>query len=108
MLARHHVTRRPVRQAMKLTRSAINHALDVAEPRIERAACDFEDLSRDTLKVLRKRSLERLDGFVDGYGRLEKRVRKQLPPTLRRQRLGKLAWIAAGLTILAFGVFRST
>jgi hypothetical protein len=107
MLARNHLTRRPVRQAMKITREAVNHALDVAEPRIERAACDLEDLSRDALKVLRKRSLERFDDLVDGYGRLEKRVRKQLPPTLRRQRLGRLALIGAGLAILAFGVFRS-
>lgn len=108
MLARNHVTRRPVRQAMKITREAVNHALDVAEPRIERAAGDLEDLSRDALKVLRKRSLEQLEGFVDGYGRLERRVKKQLPPTLRRQRLGRVALIAAGLAILAFGVFRSS
>lgn len=107
MLARHHVTRRPVRQAMKITREAVNHALDVAEPRIERAACDLEDLSRDALKSLRKRSAEQLDGLLDGYGRLEKRVRKRLPTTLTRQRVGKVALIAAGLAILAFGIFRS-
>lgn len=107
MLARHHVTRRPVRQAMKITREAVNHALDVAEPRIERAACDLEDLSRDALKALRRRSTEQLDELLDGYGRLEKRVRKRLPPTLTRQRVGKVALIAAGLAILAFGIFRS-
>ena len=89
MLARHHVTRRPVRQALKITREAVNHALDVAEPRIERAACDFEDLSRNALS------------------RLEKKMRKRLPPTLARQRFGKVALIAAGLALLAFGVFRS-
>ncbi len=52
--------------------------------------------------------MEQLDGLLDGYGRIEKRVRKSLPPTLRRQRFGKLALIAAGLAILAFGVFRSS
>jgi hypothetical protein len=108
MLARHHVTRRPVRQAMKITREAVNHALDVAEPRIERAAGDLEDLSRDALKALRKRSTDQLDELLDGYGRLEKRVRKRLPRTLARQRFGKMALIAAGLAILAFGVFRSS
>lgn len=108
MLARHHVTRRPVRQALKITREAVNHALDVAEPRIERAACDFEDLSRDTLKALRKRSAAQLDDLLDGYGRFEKRMRKRLPTTLGRQRFGKVALIAAGVAILAFGVFRSS
>ena len=108
MLARNHVTRRPVRQAMKITRSALNHALDLAEPRVEKAACDLEDLSRDAIKALRRSSLERLDDFKDVTGRLEKRVRKQVTPFLSRQRVGKLALIAAGVAILAFGVFRSS
>ena len=106
MLSRNHVTRRPVRLAVKATRSAINHALDVAEPRLERAASEIEDLSRDALKALRKTSLARLDDLADGYGRLEKRVRKQVPQ-LSRVRAGKVAMIAAGLAILAIGVFRS-
>ena len=108
MLARNHVTRRPVRQAVKLTRSALNHALDVAEPRLEKAAGELEDLSRDALKALRKSSLERLDDLKGGYGRIEKRVRKQVTPLLSRQRLGKAALIAAGIAILAFGVVRSS
>ncbi len=108
MFARHHVTQRPVRQALKITREAVNHALDVAEPRIERAACDFEDLSRDALKSLRKRSAAQLDDLLGGYGRLEKKMRKRLPATLARQRFGKLALIAAGVAILAFGIFRSS
>ena len=63
MLARNHVTRRPVRQAVKITRSALNHALDVAEPRLEKAAGDLEDLTREILASLRKSSLERLDDY---------------------------------------------
>jgi hypothetical protein len=108
MLSRNHVTRRPVRQAMKVTRSAINQALDAAEPRLERAAGDLEDLSRDALKALRKTSLSKLDDLNKGYGRLEKRVRKQISPLLSRHRVGKVALIAAGLAIVAFGVFRSS
>jgi hypothetical protein len=108
MLSRNHVTRRPVRQAVKITRSALNHALDLAEPRLERAAGDLEDLSRDALRSLRKGSLERLDDLKGGYGRIEKGLRKRVTPLLSRQRAGKVALIAAGLAILAFGVFRSS
>lgn len=108
MFARNHITRGPVRQAVKITRSAVNHALDLAEPRLEKAAGDLEDLSRDALTALRKSSLERLDDFKGGYGRVEKRLRKRVTPLLSRQRIGKLALIAAGIAILAFGVFRSS
>jgi hypothetical protein len=108
MFARNHVTRGPVRQAVKITRSAVNHALDLAEPRLEKAASDLEDLSRDALTALRKSSLERLDDFKGGYGRIEKRLRKRVTPLLSRQRVGKVALIAAGIAILAFGVFRSS
>ena len=108
MLSRNHVTRRPVRQAVKITRSALNHALDVAEPRLERAACDLEDLSRDALATLRKRSLDRLDYVKAGIGIAEKRLRRRVRPLLSRQRIGKVALIAAGIAILAFGVFRSS
>jgi len=108
MFARNHITRGPVRQAVKITRSAVNHALDLAEPRLEKAAGDLEDLSRDALTALRKSSLERLDDFKGGYGRIEKRLRKRVTPMLSRQRVGKVAMIAAGIAILAFGVFRSS
>jgi hypothetical protein len=106
MLSRNHVTRRPVRQAVKITRSALNHALDVAEPKLERAVGDLEDLSRDCLKALRKSSLERLDDVKDVYGRVEKRVRKQLPAAPTRHRVGKLALIAAGLVLVTVALFR--
>lgn len=99
MLARNHVTRRPVRQAVKVTRTALNHALDVAEPRLEKAAGDLEDVTRDILKSLRKRSLERLDDIKDGYSRLERRALKQLP-SRSRQRWGAVALIAAGLVVV--------
>ncbi len=108
MFARNHVTRGPVRQAVKITRSAVNHALDLAEPRLERAAGDLEDLSREALASLRKSSLERLDDLKGGYGRIEKRLRKRVTPLLSRQRVGKVALIAAGIAVLAFGVFRSS
>jgi len=108
MLSRNHVTRRPVRQAVKITRSALNHALDVAEPRLEKAAGDLEDLSRDALKALRKSSLERLDDLKGGYGRVEKRLRKRVTPLLSRQRVGTVALIAGGVAIVLFGVFRSS
>ena len=108
MLGRNHVTRGPVRQAVKITRSAVNHALDLAEPRLEKAAGDLEDLSREALASLRKSSLERLDDLKGGYGRIEKRLRKRVTPMLSRQRWGKVALVAAGLAILAFGVFRSS
>jgi hypothetical protein len=84
-----------VRQVVKLTRNAINQALDVAEPRLEQAACDLEDFSRDTLEALRK-------------GSLGKRMRKQLPQLFSRNQAGKVALIAAGLAVLALGVFRSS
>jgi hypothetical protein len=108
MLSRNHVTRRPVRQAVKITRSALNHALDVAEPRLERAAGDLEDLSRDALTSLRRSSLNKLDVLKAGVGLVEKRLRRRVTPLLTRQRVGKAALIAAGLAILAFGVYRST
>ncbi|HET9768736.1 MAG TPA: hypothetical protein VFS60_17960 [Thermoanaerobaculia bacterium] len=108
MFARNHITRGPVRQAVKITRSAVNHALDLAEPRLEKAAGDLEDLSRDALTALRKSSLERLDDFKGGYGRIEKRLRKRVTPLLSRQRVGRVALVAAGLAILAFGVFRTS
>src|ERR1044072_8950168 len=47
MLSRKQVTRPPGRQAVKIARTAFNRALDVAGPRLERAACDLEDLTRD-------------------------------------------------------------
>src|ERR1044072_8643619 len=51
ILSRNHVTRRPVRQAVKITRNALNHALDVAEPRLERAARALAQRTRPRLKA---------------------------------------------------------
>ena len=106
MLSTNHVTKKPVRQAMKATRSALNHALDVAEPRIEQAACDLEDLSRDAIKTLRKRSLAQIDDLKDTYGRMEKRMRKQLPRH-RVARVAVVALVAAGVAALIAALFRS-
>lgn len=106
MLSTNHVTKKPVRQAMKITRSAVNHALDVAEPRIEKAAMDLEDLSRDAIKVLRKRSRAQLDDLKDRYGYLEKRVRKQLPKR-PAARIAIVALVAIGVTALVAALFRS-
>jgi hypothetical protein len=101
-----HVTRRHVKGAVKVTRKALNRALDAAEPRLEEAAAGLEDLSRDTYKALRKSSLARLDDLRDSYAKIEKRVVKQLPPPSRRKQMGKLALVAAGVAVLAFGLFR--
>jgi hypothetical protein len=108
MLSHNHVSKRPVRQAMKLARTAVNQALDAAEPRIEKAAGSLEDFSRDTVKAIRKSSLARLDDLRSNYKRLGKRAKKQVPFVMSRQRAGKLALIAAGIAILAFGIFRSS
>jgi hypothetical protein len=105
MLVKHHVSRAPVRRAVKVTREALNHALDVAEPRLEQAAVDLEDLTRESLKALRKSSIARLDDLKGGVGKLEKRVRKQIPGRSRR-RLGQLALVAAGVTVLGIFLFR--
>jgi len=98
------ISKRPVRQAVKMTRSALNHALDVAEPRLEKAAGDLEMLSRDALKALRETSLSRLGDISSS--RFVKRLRKRLPAQPRR-RAGKVALIAAGLAVIAFALFRS-
>jgi hypothetical protein len=106
MLTTNHVTKKPVRQAIKITRSALNHALDVAEPRIERAAGDLEDLSRDAITALRKKSRAQIDDLMTAYGRVEKRVRKQLPRH-RGLRIAVVALVAAGVAALVAALYRS-
>ncbi len=106
MLGSNHVTRVPVRQAVKVTRSALNHALDVAEPRLERVAGDLEDLSRNALLALRRSSRERLDDLKGGYQRIERRLRRQQPARASRKRLGAVALIAAGLAIVTIALVR--
>jgi len=105
-----HVTPRHVKGAVKVTRKAINHALDVAEPKLESAACELEDLTRDAYKKLRKSSLQRFDDLKSGYGKIERRVersvRKQLPPVMKRKNAGKLALLAVGVTVLVVGLLR--
>ena len=105
MLVKHHVSRAPVRRAVKITREALNHALDVAEPRLERAAIDLEDLTRDSLEALRRSSIARLDDLKGGVDKLEKRVRKQIPGASRR-RVGRVFLIAAGVTVLGIFLLR--
>ena len=101
-----HVTRRPVRTAVKVTRHALNHALDVAEPKLESAAVELEDLTRDAYKNLRKASLAKLEDLKDGYGKIEKRVRKQLPPAARSKRTARVLLASAGVLALAFVLFK--
>jgi hypothetical protein len=101
-----HVSRRHVKGAVKVTRKALNRALDAAEPKLESAAANLEDFSRDAYKTLRKNSLARLDDIKDGYAKIEKRVVKQLPPVSRRKQVGKIALVAAGVAVVAFGLFR--
>jgi len=105
MLVRHHVSRRPVRRAVKITREALNHALDVAEPKIEKAAVELEDFSRDTWKTLRKGSLERLDDLRGNLDQLEKQVRRKVPGASRRN-VGKIALVAAGLAVLSIAIWK--
>src|SRR4051794_402663 len=101
-----HVTPRHVRGAVKVTRKALNHALDVAEPKLESAAADLEDWTVDTYKSLRKSSLSKLDGLKGSYGSLEKRVRKQLPPVARKVSTSTYLLVAAGVTALLVGLLR--
>jgi hypothetical protein len=107
MLARNHLTKRPVRQAVKITRDALNHALDVAEPRLEKAAGDLEAFSRDALKSLRDTSLSRLDDLSSSrLGKNLKKLRKNIPGQ-RRHRGRNVALVAAGLAVCAFFFLRS-
>jgi hypothetical protein len=101
-----HVTRRPVKAAVKVTRQALNHALDVAEPRLESAAAELEDLSRDAYTALRKKSSAKLESWKDGYAKLERRARKELPKGLRRKNAGTVALVALGIVGLAVVLFR--
>lgn len=104
-----HITPRHVKGAVKVTRKAINHALDVAEPKLESAACELEDLTRDAYKKLRKSSLQKLDDLKSSYGKIERqvgrRVGKQLP-VMKRKNAGKLALVAVGLTALVVVMLR--
>ena len=102
-----HVTRRHVKDAVRVTRKALNRALDAAEPKLETAAGELEDLTREAYKTLRSNSLARLDDIKQGYGKIEKRVRKQLPPAAKSKRAAKIALVVAGVTALAFGLLRS-
>jgi len=106
----HHVTPRHIKGAVKVTRKAINDALDAAEPKLESAASELEDLTRDAYKKLRKASLQQLGELKSGYGKLERhlgnKVRKQLPPLARRKNAGKLALLAVGAVALAIGLLR--
>src|SRR5689334_12527610 len=106
MFATQNSTRRRVRGAVKVTRKALNRALDAAEPRLERLASDLQEIGVDALGAARKRSLEGVSLLKSNYGKLEKRVKKQLPVVTTRQRAGKLALIAAGVAVLGFGLFR--
>jgi hypothetical protein len=105
-----HATRGPVKAAVKVTRKAVNRALDAAEPKLESAAAELEDLSRDAYKALRRTSVARLDDLKDGYGKLERRVRKELPKVANRKyaskNAGKIALVTVGVIALAIGIFR--
>ena len=103
-----HTTRRHVKSAVKVTRKALNRALDAAEPKLASAAGELEDLSRDAYAALRKTSLERIDDLKHGYDKIERRARKQLPKLVKGRKMnpGKVALVCAGVTALAVGLLK--
>ena len=99
------LTKRRVRSAVKVTRKALNKALDVAEPRLETAAVELSDLSRDTYATVRKGTRQGIADLRSNYGKLERKIRRRIKPAPRVS-AGKVALVAAGLTALAVGLLR--
>lgn len=105
MFSRHTATRRKIRGAVKVTRKTLNRALDAAEPRLEAAAEDLQDLGRDAAKLVRVKSREGLQEIRSGYGKLERQVRGKLAPA-RPKSGAKAALLAAGVAAIAVALFR--
>jgi hypothetical protein len=96
-------TKRRVRSAVKVTRKALNKALDAAEPRLEEAAVGISDLGRDAYKTVQKGSRQGLAEIKSNYGRLERKIRRRPARTISP---GKLALMAAGVAVIAVGLLR--
>ena len=97
------LTKRRVRGAVKVTRKALNHALDAAEPRLEAAAVELSDLSRDAYKSVQKSTRQGVADLRRNYNKLERKIRRK--PS-RSVSAGKLALVAAGVAALAVGLLR--
>ena len=99
------LTKRRVRSAVKVTRKALNQALDAAEPRLEAAAVELSDLGRDAYASVRKGTRQGVADLRRNYGRLERKIRRQAKPS-RSVSAGKLALVAAGVAAIAVGLLR--
>jgi hypothetical protein len=106
MFSKQMTTRRRIRGAVKATRKTLNRALDAAEPRLEAAAEDLQDLGRDAAKVVRAKSREGLKEIRSGYGKIERQVRGKLSPSKKTGPGAKAALVAAGVAAIAVALFR--
>jgi hypothetical protein len=106
MLNTHMLTKRRVRGAVKTTRKALNRALDAAEPRLEAAAVEIQELGQDAFTALRKGTRRGVKTLGVSYGQLERKVRRQLPRAVRSTSPGKVALVAAGIAAIAVGLLR--
>jgi hypothetical protein len=98
-------TKRRVRGAVKTTRKALNRALDAAEPRLEAAVVELQDIGQDAVAALRKGTRKGMRQVGNGYGMLEQKLRRA---THRRSlSLGKLALLVVGVAAIAVGLLRS-
>lgn len=102
MLNHHSTTKRRVRGALKTTRKAVNRALDAAEPRLESAAIGVQELGEEAYEALRKGTRQGFAKIEDGYGQIQRKLRRQK----RRVSGGKVALVAAGIAALAVGLLR--
>jgi hypothetical protein len=104
MLASNHtLTKRRVRSAVKVTRKALNRALDAAEPRLEAAVTEISGLGRDAVKSVQKGTRRSLADLRGNYGRLERKIRRK---PARVVTPGKVALVAAGVAAIAVGLLR--
>ena len=99
------LTKRRVRSAVKVTRKALNQALDAAEPRLETAAVELTDLGRDAYKSVQKGTRQGVADLRRSYGKIERKIRRQVKPS-RPVSAGKLALVAAGVAAIAVGLLR--
>jgi len=99
------LTKRRVRSAVKVTRKALNQALDAAEPRLEAAAVELTDLGRDAYESVQKGTRQGVADLRRSYGKLERKVRRRIAPS-RSVSAGKIALVAAGVAAIAVGLLR--
>ena len=105
MMENHKLTKRRVRSAVKVTRKALNRALDAAEPRLQTAAVELSHFGRGAYDAVQKGSRQGLEGLMGNYGRIERRVRRRVKG-LPQLGAGRWALVAAGVAVLAVGLLR--